>query len=206
MSSTSVTPGADTNTHNVVISNVMLKKALEDVTITSAGYATYCSEYPLDFSEVEGLTAYTATLDGTEVSFEEVTEAIPANTGVLLKGAAGTYSIPVVSSSSEVTSALRGVIEETVVESEGIFVLLNGDNGVGFYKTTAPSFTVGAHTAYFPALTADPSRKFIAIDEATAIKAIEKAERQNGEIYNLAGQRVKSAREGPVHHRRQEGD
>ncbi len=190
------TPGADSNTHAVLISNVMLKKALEDVTITSAGYATYCSEYPLDFSEVEGLTAYTATLDGTEVSFEEVTEAIPANTGVLLKGAAGTYSIPVASSSSEVTSALRGVIEETVVESEGIFVLLNGDNGVGFYKTTATSFTVGAHTAYFPALTADPSRKFIAIDEATAIKAIEKAERQNGEIYNLAGQRVKSAQKG----------
>ena len=190
------TPGADSNTHAVVISNVMLKKALEDVTITSAGYATYCSEYPLDFTNVTGLTAYTATLDGTEVSFKEVTEAIPANTGVLLKGAAGTYSIPVASSSSEVTSALRGVIEETVVESEGIFVLLNGDYGVGFYKTTATSFTVGAHTAYFPALTADPSRKFIAIDEATAIKAIEKAERQNGEIYNLAGQRVKSAQKG----------
>ena len=190
------TPGADTNTHAVLISNVMLKKALEDVTITSAGYATYCSEYPLDFSNVTGLTAYTAEVDGTEVSFTEVNGAIPANTGVLLKGAAGTYSIPVASSSSEVTSALEGVIEETVVESEGIFVLLNGDNGVGFYKTTATSFTVGAHTAYFPALTADPSRKFIAIDEATAIKAIEKAERQNGEIYNLAGQRVKSAQKG----------
>ena len=71
---------------------------------------------------------------------------------------------------------------------------MNGSEGVGFYKTTAASFTVGAHTAYIPALP-NTSRSFIAIDEATAIKTIEKTE-QSDEIYNLAGQRVKSAQKG----------
>ena len=167
-------------------------------TITAAGYATYCSPYALDFSGASGLTAYTASLSGSEVRFTAVTD-VPANTGVLLKGAAGTYDIPVIAnSSSNVTSALVGVTEATEVQGAGIFVLMNGDSGIGFYKTTTTSFTVGAHTAYIPALEenqSNPSRNFIAIDGATAIKAIETA-KQNGEIFNLAGQRVKSAQKG----------
>lgn len=169
------------------------------VTITDAGYATYCSEYALDFSNIEGLTAYTATLNVAEVSFTQVSGAIPAKTGVLLKGVAETYpatfSIPVASSPVEVESALVGVTEETVVDGAGIFVLLLGDQGIGFYKTTAEIFTVGANTAYFPAL-ADPSRSFIPVDETTAIKAIEDKQQQDGVIYNLAGQRVAKAQKG----------
>ena len=164
------------------------------VTITSAGYATYCSEKDLDFSNT-GLTAYKATQNGTEVSFTEVKQ-VPAGQGVLLKGTEGSYPVPVAAKAAAFTeNALIGVTEEKSVEGAGIFVLLNGDSGVGFYKTTADAFTVGAHTAYIPALT-NSSRSFIAIDETTAIKAIERAEQQNGEIYNLAGQRVKSAQKG----------
>lgn len=164
------------------------------LTITPAGYATYCSPYALNF-EGTGLTAYTASLSGSEVSFTAVTD-VPANTGVLLKGPAGTYQIPIIASStSYVTSALVGVTETKVVNGAGIFVLMNGEKGVGFYKTTAESFTVGANTAYIPAALPSTTRNFIAFDETTAIKAIE-SKQQSGEIYNLAGQRVKSAKKG----------
>ena len=161
-------------------------------TITSAGYATYCSPYAIDFYGT-GLTAYIATLSGSIVSFSEVPQ-VPARTGVLLKGAEGTYQIPVLvdSSISVLNNKLVGVTEEVVVDGSGIFVLMNGSEGVGFYKTTAPNFTVGAHTAFIRALEENSSRNFIAIGETTAIKAIE-SKQQSGEIYNLAGQRVKSA-------------
>lgn len=163
------------------------------VTITSAGYATYCSEKDLDFSNT-GLTAYKATITGTEVSFTEVKQ-VPAGQGVLLKGAKGTYSVPVAANAAALTgNALIGVTEQTTVNESGIFVLLNGDSGVGFYKTTANAFTVGAHTAYIPALP-NSSRDFIAVDETTAIKAVE-SQQQDGEIYNLAGQRVAKAQKG----------
>ena len=164
------------------------------VTITSAGYATYCSEKNLDFSNT-GLTAYKATITGTEVSFDEVKQ-VPAGQGVLLKGARGTYTVPVAANASALTSNdFIGVTEETPINETGIFVLMNIDGVVGFYKTTAASFTVGAHTAYLPALPSS-ARNFIAIDgEATAIKTIE-SKQQSGEIYNLAGQRVKSAQKG----------
>ncbi len=163
------------------------------VTITDAGYATYCSEKDLDFSNT-GLTAYKAAIADTEVSFSEVKQ-VPAGQGVLLKGAKGTYSVPVAANAAALTgNALIGVTEQTTVNESGIFVLLNGDSGVGFYKTTANAFTVGAHTAYIPALP-NSSRDFIAVDETTAIKAVE-SQQQDGEIYNLAGQRVAKARKG----------
>ena len=163
------------------------------VTITDAGYATYCSEKDLDFSNT-GLTAYKAAIADTEVSFSEVKQ-VPAGQGVLLKGAKGTYSVPVAANAAALTgNALIGVTEQTTVNESGIFVLLNGDSGVGFYKTTANAFTVGAHTAYIPALP-NSSRDFIAVDETTAIKAVE-SQQQDGEIYNLAGQRVAKAQKG----------
>lgn len=163
-------------------------------TITSAGYATYCSPYALDFYGT-GLTAYIATLNGTVVSFSEVSQ-VPKETGVLLKGAEGTYQIPVLVSSSTYVdnNKLVGVNVATEIERAGIFVLMNGEQGVGFYKTNN-AFTVGAHTAFIRALEENLSRNFIAIDETTAIKAIERKQ-QSGEIYNLAGQRVKSAQKG----------
>ena len=164
------------------------------VTITSAGYATYCSEKDLDFSNTD-LKAYKAILNGSEVSFTEVKQ-VPAGQGVLLKGDEGTYTVPVAANASALTgNAFIGVTEKTTINETGIFVLMNIDNVVGFYKTTAASFTVGAHTAYIAALPSG-ARNFIAIDgEATAIKTIE-SKQQSGEIYNLAGQRVKSAQKG----------
>ena len=94
-------------------------------------------------------------------------------------------------------NALIGVNEQTVVDKKGIFVLLKGDKGVGFYKTTAESFTVGANTAYIDAIAGDNARSFIALDgETTAIEGIATEKVMNGEVYNLQGQRVVKAQKG----------
>ncbi len=163
------------------------------VTVTSAGYATYCSEKALDFSDA-GLTAYKAILDGSEVSFTEVKQ-VPAGEGVLLKGDAGTYTVPVAASAAANTdNAFIGVTEETQISELGIFVLLNGDEGVGFYKTTKP-FTVGAHTAYLPAL-AGGSRSFIGLNETTGISDVNRETITNNRYYDLQGRRVAQPTKG----------
>ena len=162
-------------------------------TISDAGYATFCSDKALDFSST-GLTAYIATYNATDkkVSFSEVT-SVPANTGVLLKGDEGSYNIPVVASSATdvAGNVFVGVTENTVVPA-GIFVLLNGGQGVGFYQTES-AFTVGANTAYI-SVPSGVKARFIGVeedDDATAITAIEATEAvNNGVIYNLSGQRV----------------
>ena len=169
--------------------------------ISDAGYATYCSPYALDFSE-SGLTAYIAGMSGTTVSFTEVT-SVPANTGVLLKGAKGNYTINTVFSSETnvATNKLKGVLEDTQVAA-GAFVLMSGSKGVGFYKTTK-EFTVGANTAYIAALPEQSegnARTFIGFDfddnTTTAIEGIATVKTNSGEIYNLQGQRVSAAKKG----------
>ena len=184
---------------------IYIQQTSASKSISAAGYATYCSPCALDFSAVEGLTAYivTGSAKGSQLSLTPVT-SVPANTGVLLEGAAGTYEIPVVASSSTNVSAnkLVGVTEETSVGGE-IYVLMNEDKGVGFYKTTNPTaaFTVGANTAYLPANFAAANIRFIGFEngEATAIKTVEAAEKaETDAAYNLAGQRVNAGYKGIV--------
>ena len=163
-------------------------------TISAAGYATFYCESALDFTGT-GLTVYVASVSGKEVNFTKVTTSVPANTGVLLMGAAGEYNIPTTTTAdATITSALVGVLKDTKVAG-GIFVLMNGAQGVGFYKTTN-AFTVGANTAYLPAQVAS-AREFIGFgdDTTTSINAISN-EKMNGEVYNLNGQRVVAPQKG----------
>ena len=164
--------------------------------ITAAGYATYCSASALDFSSATGLTAYIAKIDAdNKVTFTPVTK-VPANTGVLLKGEAGEYTISTTTEEIDAVTdnALVGVATETKVAA-GAFVLMNGTQGVGFYKTTK-EFTVGANTAYIPALASTEAR-FIGFDgEATGVQYVATESHQNGEVYNLQGQRVITAKKG----------
>lgn len=167
------------------------------IAISSAKYATFCYPMALDFSGVEGLTAYKAVVSGNIVQFEPVA-SVPACEGVLLKGAEGTYAIPVAAAAEAFDdNAFIGVTKDTEVDDTGIFVLMDGDDGVGFYKTTSV-FTVGAHTAYLPATSS--ARSFISfdLDDVTTGVCDVAAETlsRSGVVYTLQGQRVAKARRG----------
>ena len=167
------------------------------VTITAAGYATYCSPYALDFSGVsENVKAYFITgADGNSLTLSEALSTVPANKGVLLIGAEGNYDIPVIASSSTdaTENKLIGVTAKTAGVAAGIYVLMDETNGVGFYKTTS-AFIVGANTAYLPADIAG-ARAFYGFGDATAISAV-KTVKVDGEVYNLNGQRVAAPQKG----------
>ena len=128
-------------------------------TITSAGWATYCSPYALDFSStIENLEAAYIVTGGTGgvLTKTAVTGTVPANTGLLLKGE-GECVIPVVASSETNVSSnkLVGKTEEYSLAANSGYVLLNETTGeargIGFYINESNAFTVGANTAYLPA-------------------------------------------------------
>lgn len=177
-------------------------------TITSAGWATYCSPYALNLAAATGLTdAYIITggkggvLDKTSVK----NGTVPANTGLLLKGDAGTANIPIVGSSTTnvSTNKLVGVLEDTEIAQNTGYVLMNdATNGLGFYKNAnATAFTVGANTAYLPADFADAgagARSFYLFDdELTGIKNIESAaQKAEGDFFDLQGRKVAQPTKG----------
>ena len=182
-------------------------------TISSAGWATYCSPYALDFSGVEGLEAYVITGYESDpvLSLYGIDDA-PANVGVILKGAAGTYSIPVIASSSTDVSGnkLTGVTTATTLDLDDddddvaddyIYVLMDGGNGVGFYKTKATSFNLGANTAYLPADFADGlAREFFLFEDdgtTTGIADVRsKMSDVRGDVFDLQGRKVAQPAKG----------
>ena len=183
--------------------------------ITAAGWATYCSPYALDLENSTGLTdAYIITggEDGVLAKTSVKGGTVPANTGLLIKGTAGTATIPVVASSSTSVSGnkLVGVTSETVLDldsddddtaDESVYVLMNdANNGLGFYQTTTKSFTVGANTAYLPSnFDGAGARSFFSLFEhdATGINAVNgEGLTVNGSVFDLQGRRVAQPTKG----------
>jgi len=179
-----------------------------DATITSAGYATFSSSYALDFSGVTDLKAYVAsslTVDGAVV-MTRVEGAVPANTGLLLKGSSA--SIPVAASATApAANFLVATVSEAPVaaSADGAYnyMLANGDNGLGFYKVETAT-TSAAGKAYLQTTTAlgeasgTKAVKMIFSDGAvTGISEINSAAvAADGVYYNLNGVRVQNPAKG----------
>ena len=195
---------ATTSTASSVESIEIVVPATVSKTITAAGWATYCSPYALDLENATGLTDAYIVTGGADCVLSKTSVkggTVPANTGLLLKGEAGTVTIPVVASSSTDVSAniLTGVTSNTVIDAEAGWVLM-GSPSLGFYQNSS-AFTVGANTAYIPvAKLAVPAgaRPFFSLDgDATGIGSVKSEElKVKSEVYNLKGQRVSQPTKG----------
>ena len=174
--------------------------------ITAAGWATYCSPYALDLEHATGLTdAYIVTggTNGVLAKTSVKDGTVPANTGLLLKGAEGTATIPVVAS-SETSVAGNILVGKTAAEeiaAESGWVLM-GTPSLGFYQNSI-AFTVGANTAYIPVAslpvpTGDAPAFYSLFDDmTTGISAMPmNNEGMNKAVFNLAGQRVSQPTKG----------
>lgn len=181
----------------------------EDVTVTTAGMATYVSNNNLDYSGVEGLKAYKAKVNGNDITFTAVGQ-VPAGEGVLLKATttlaeSTVYTIPVATTSVSAWSAddndfIRGTGEAVPSYStEGGYYnyILNKKNGVvGFYK--AADRTVATNRAYL-STTSAPSASAGAMsfsfeEGTTGMKEDGIVKRENwaadAEWYDLQGRKL----------------
>ena len=162
------------------------------------GWATFASDYPLDFTNVSGLTAYKVTgYSGTSITKEPVT-TVPAGTPLLLNGTANTtYNIPVAKSFSSVSGNLLVAGTGASVGYEAgytRYVLGVNDGAAEFQKLVdgGSSATVAAGKAYlqFTGAVEAKALRFNFDDEATAIEGISAEQTGDDTIYNLSGQRV----------------
>jgi hypothetical protein len=162
------------------------------VEVSEAGWATLFTDFALNF-EGTGLTAYTATLSESTVTLTEVT-SVTAGTGVVLKGAANTYEIPVIDGSDTAKGDLKGNATTATEANGNQYVLVMNDSNAQFTKATSGSIAAGK--AYLE-IAESESRilNVVFAGEATGIKAIETA-KADGNIYNMAGQRVAAPQKG----------
>ena len=185
---------------------IQLYKSIEapviSATLNSQGYATICSEYPLDFSDYETADYSAWQVTGVDddkitIKFTQVIGTVKGGTGLLLKGEAGA-TITLKSSDSSNTlddsNKLMGTMAPTYVADNKYY----GLKGKEFVKVNAG--TVPAGKALLPANLVGSGVKALSFkfDGADGISEI----MSNGEnekmsaIYDLSGRRVVKPRKG----------
>ena len=184
--------------NNVTVTGSFVKeRTYVTATISSAGYATFCSTEPLDFSGITTLKAYYATaVSDTAVTFKQVTGTVAAETGLLLVGT--TSQVLVAEAGNECTgNLLVGVLgNDEIVNAANKYVLVVKDGEVKFADTAAQAATVPAGKAYLQAPSNSRILTFSFDGEATGISAVNTVESQKQAVYNLQGQRVTTMNKG----------
>ncbi len=167
------------------------------VTITSAGWATLYTPYAIDFSTVEGLEAYTATVSENTVTLTKVNN-VPAGTGVVLKGEAKDYNIPVTSNSETEKGSLEGSATEATAYDKfsgyKLYMLKKVGDNVQFVPMTSGSLAKGkAYLKIAQDNAGSGEAKALSVvfaNEPTGIKSVNSDETKVNGIYDLQGRRV----------------
>lgn len=199
----------DSKTDNdwIVLDNFRLRllsaaTATATVNITDAKYATFIA--PFDVEIPDGVTASTAEINenGTKLDLTDLVGTIPAHTAVILfsentltKEVSG---IRVAEPDNLKAGALTGTYEE-IDAPVGSYVLQNQTAGVGFYlvgNDVTP--TVHANRAYLTAPSNNVKAFILGESDADGISSLENGFQgiHNGEIFNLAGQRMTKTQRG----------
>ena len=171
-------------------------------TVTSAGWATLYTPYALDFSSLsEDLTAYTATCTESTVTLTKVS-TVPAGTGVVLKGAAKNYDIPVIASSETDKGHLLGSATEATAynayDGYTLYMLKMVNEKAQFVPMTSGSLAAGK--AYLKIASGNSSLarslNVVFADETTGIQTVQGEGVAVNGYYNLSGQRVNQPTKG----------
>jgi len=169
-----------------------------EVTITSeAEVATYCnSDKALDFSSVEGLTAYiVSSIDGV-INLQAV-KKIPAGTGVVVAGEPKTYNVPVIDDAAPVVGNLLKGVTSYYEAVDGDYVLAYRNSVRGFFRAE-PDVVIPVGKAYLHIGGESDAPSFLPLDnETTGIGALlMNNEKVKKEIFSLSGQRVSQPKKG----------
>ena len=185
---------------------VALDVPQETVTISPSGYSTYAAYYPVDYSKLDDLKAYTVKLNAekTGIVMNEVVGVVPAGVAVLLKGKADTdYALTKAEGWQNVTSDLKmsdGTITST--DKTAVYGLATVNGQDGFYKASKGK-TIPVKCAYLEVENSASSVKCFSLGDhsgsTTGITSVKnEAAGNNAPMYNLAGQLVDKGYKGIV--------
>ena len=209
---------------HTIFGNMKLTEHVATVpaTIGQYGYATFSNTNNLDFTNVEGLTAYIATArdDVNNTINMQVVSGIIRNTGLVLKGNEGTYYIPITTTS--------GTVYNTESETKNYLFAISSGYDLGTSSTgtnyvlsvqeindvetvvwapiannsnKAP-VTAGQAALWIPATNNSRSLRMVFGDNSVtgigdAMRLNDKGQMINDKVvFNLNGQRVKKAAKG----------
>ena len=179
-------------------------------TISSIGWNSFASAYPLDLSTISGGTGfYASAVEDNIVTLTSTTGKVPAGTGLLIRGTAGDEFT--ISTTSEATTPLSNILVGTTavtnVDASSVYVLAGAEKGKPYFQLYSGTSIV-ANKAYIASgSVSSPDRiRFVIEGEQNAtgmedvkagvevIKFIENSQlliKKNGIVYDVTGRIVK---------------
>ncbi|MBE6254832.1 MAG: hypothetical protein E7105_04880 [Prevotella sp.] len=200
--------GGDFYTDNAYTSWSIAEATQAEVTVScKAGkYGTVIFPFTPDVSTgFDNIKFYScASVNNSYTQIEEVSTP-EANTPYIIKNNGGSdfsktiSGFSVAEESSYTVGLLTGVYTNAYIPvsdaSNSYYVLQTKDDVQAFYKVEDADFPGTPYKCYLT-LPATHVKAFLFPEDPTAINAIETAENENTEIYNLAGQRLSKAQKG----------
>ena len=178
------------------INAVMVEKP--EVAIGQRGAVSYSSTEALDFTD-QPVEAYIVTAKNGNSFNKKQVYKVPAETGLVVEGAEGTYKIPVAEANTSFDDFSGNLLQSTATAEftvpddgnvyYGLFYSYATER-VGFQKKDA-GFSFGMGKSYLK-LSGAMAKNFneIFLEEATAIRGVQEDAWTDGKAYNLNGQRV----------------
>ena len=167
----------------------------ETATLNGNGFATHASIYPLDFSAIEGATAWIATaIEGTTITFEQLNAPVAGGTGVLLKGEPNAeVTIPGAEKGEEADGNIFiPTLAPTYVVDNQYYGLYN-ENFVRVSESVAKE-----NKALLPAGDEEGVKAFTLVFNGTdGVKTIETVSAEKAaQIFDLSGRRLSRTQKG----------
>ena len=184
---------------------IMKLPATVSATIPSTSqYATISSAYALDCANLpSGLEAYkVSAVSASSATLEQVTTAVAAGTGLILKGTSNeSYNIPVVADGTDIsgTNKLKAAVTATLLDDESFYILKGGQFHLIKGAATEAARTVPAGKAYLLAsdITLAPSLSLVFDSETTGIADVRsKMADVRGDFFDLQGRKVAQPTKG----------
>ncbi len=184
------------------------------LTIGTNGWATFSA--PVAVTVPDGVTAYYAPSapDDGKLVLEEVTGAVPANTGIIVRGTEGkTVNFSTVTTGTEEATVSGNLLQSNVsvnsiegASGDGKYALATNTTVTpkvtGFMKLNT-TITLPGHKCWLQTSTSASSGKFLPLaltDDPTGIETAETAvSDSDAPVYDLQGRKVASTRKGGMY-------
>lgn len=169
------------------------------VTIPASGWASYCCEYPLEFTASDDVKAYAVTsASGNKATLTQVTGSVKGGVPILLNGAPGDYSLTVAENSTNEVAGnlLKGTLSPTYVERETSEAINYGLKSGEFHAVISGKMPAGK--AYLPIAkgSAAAGSKFVLVFEDTTGISQYQTIQSAGVCFDLQGRRVDNPQKG----------
>lgn len=170
------------------------------VSVSAAGYATLYA--PVALTIPENVQAYTASFADNKVTLTPIEGTIPANTGVVIEAAEGTYNFAITTTDATAKSDLTGNVATANVDAASAAYILGKTDaqGVGFFKLNSTDRAIKGGRAYYVATNGGAAAAYLFNGNVTGLEAIKTALNDaNAPIYDLSGRKVAKAVKGGLY-------